>query len=272
MATSSSTLTGLYVPPGPKYFPRPRMIVYRFLDVIKQKHNLVVEILTYVRANLYPFLQKYWDRPELMSMIDGLRNESCDDSQVNDNAPPIVPARQTPSAIQDSVVLYVAWKCMREHNRLDLGHDSTNLQNLVHWVLLDGIITDQWVVSIDRAFIDTFEHFSLNRVPQLLLSTVTHQLFDTCRLLSKTNHGDLTRFLNFLDVPMDTRSKNTYAFIATQFNMASSDILFIAFSDTECKKAARAGFRVAKIKQRNQPVPRMKLITVVNDLSEVRIA
>ena len=140
----------LYVPKCLKYFTKPKMVMFRFLDVIKSKHNLVVELLNYARTHLQDFLVCYWDKPELVDLIEELRDKSTEDKSKQDQSPEIFCLPQTVKAIQDSVLLYVSWKTQTEHVKLDLGIDCPPLQKLLHWVILDGMIDGNFRITIDK--------------------------------------------------------------------------------------------------------------------------
>lgn len=228
-------------------------------------------MLSFARRNLQDFLARHWDQGELQDLIEELRNQSLEDKTGNDQTPEIFSPPQTVQGIRDSLLIYVSWKTATERNRLDLGHDSVPLQKLVHWVVLEGIIEDTIKFTIPENFVTTFRHIQSRSVPQMVFSSAVSQVFPGRRLLSNTDHGDLSTYFLYFDLPTETRAKETYVQLAKQFNFHPSEILLVAFSDTECKKAARAGFRVAKIKQVGQGRPKYPNITVVNDLSEIRL-
>lgn len=81
-------------------FPKPAIVIYRFLDVIKPKDELILEYLRYVEKNLYDFLRAYWEEPDLKALIDLLRNESYIDGDANPDVPVIFQQSQSTFAIQ----------------------------------------------------------------------------------------------------------------------------------------------------------------------------
>lgn len=271
MSSSTSSLSTL--PPGPKLFSRPRIILYRFLDVIKEKHNLAVEFVLYMSENLSTFLDNHWNSTELCQLITTMRQESFAESEQNDIVPVIFDIPQQVQMIKDSVVLYVMFKCQREHQQLDIGHHSKSIQTLVHWVVLEGMITGRFRIAIQPSYVESFQYWRNVGVPQMIFSSVTHKLWsDSNRLISKTDHGDLNEYFHFLDMPMNTRKKETYVMLAQSFHIASTELLLVTFSETEARKAARAGYKVAKIRQHNQPMVTNPNITLVNNITEIRMA
>ena len=259
------------VPRGVKSFAKPKLVMYRFLDVIKSKHNLLVEMLRYSRAHLQEFIRRYWEDAEMVELIEELRDTSMEDKGRNDQTPEVFSPPETTQAIQDSILLYVSWKCTTEDNNINLGHRATALQKLLHWIILEGIIENKFKVSIPGPYVATFNLIKRQAVPQLILSSVLHKLYGETRLLSKTDQGDLSPLFHYYDLPIQSRHKETYVLMAAKLGVAPADILLVAFSDTECRKAARAGYRVLKIKQHNQLRPRHANITVINDIGELRL-
>ena len=263
----------LIVPRGLKYFQKPKLIMFRFLDVIKSKHNLTVEILLYARNHLQEFLERHWDKAELVELINELRDKSIEDKIKDNRTPEIFCRSQAMQAVRDSILLFVGFKTVVERNELDLGIDCPPLKKLLDWVVLEGMIDGNFCITIDKLFVDTFKHLETQHVPQLLFSSVTPLLFaPQKRLLTFTDQGDLTSYFKYYDLPTRTRCKDTYLEMASNLKMAPKEILFVAFSETECKKACKAGYRVIKIKQRNQNAyHKYKSIAIINDVSEIRI-
>lgn len=256
------------VPRGLKSFPKPKLVMYRFLDVIKSKHNLLVEMLRFSRSHLHSFIRRYWEDADLVQLVDQLRETSLEEKGVNEQTPEVFSPPEATEAIQDSILMYVNWKCTS--NRITLGERKSALQKLLHWVVLEGIIEGKFKVSVDSAKVSTFQHIKGHGIPQLIVSSVLHKLYADIRLLSKTDQGDLSTLFCYYDLPIMARHKETYVQLANKLGLAPSDILLVAFSDTECRKAARAGYRVLKIKQYNQMRPRYANITVINDIAEIR--
>lgn len=180
----------------PVYFPKPSVIIYRFLNVIKLKNQLVYEFISFLEANLYQFLRNYWNEPDMIDLIQALRNESMVNSMENsDNEPPTVFAETQPmSAILDSVIIYVLWKCYKANSVLDVGHQTVALKRLIHWLIVDGIITGKFKVKIDKKFVNTFKYCYDNQIKQCIISTAVRIIYGDNRIISFTDHGDLTKF------------------------------------------------------------------------------
>lgn len=257
----------------PVVFNQPQVIIYRFLNVLVDRNRLVFDLMRYTKHNLYTFLVENWTSPELIALIDLVRTESYYDSCQNEETPVVFRTTQSTAAIQDSIVMYVIWKCYRARKTMDIGHDNPALRALLHLVMLDGLITGRLVVHIEPSILETVQRLTAGgQVKQYVYSSALTPLFGEHRLISFTNVGDLvTQFDGFFDgLQLDMRQKETYQTMVEAFQIPPSSILFVTFSETESKKAARTGMHVAKICQQRQKMPKYCNIKVISSIANIR--
>ena len=122
------------------YFPKPSMVIYRFLDVIKPRTQLAHEYINHVEENLYVFLKEYWNIEELKELVNQLRIESYFDSCNNQDAPVIFRDTQSTFAIQVSITNLLKFVFLTKFgNRIQLSFtccgNVTNSRNTSMWVM-----------------------------------------------------------------------------------------------------------------------------------------
>lgn len=152
---------------------------------------------------------------------------------------------------------------------------TPSVATLVGWVVLDGILSRRFSLVIPDNFVSTFRHLKEKNVQQVIFSAALHKFGnESVRFLSSTSQGDLSTFFEYLDYLCDKRRPEVFAFLVQQIGQAgipSSEVLVVTFSETESYLAVRSGFRMAKVRQANQP-PVGPSVTLINDVSEIRLA
>ena len=122
--TSSSPQTSSPISSSPKstgpLFDRPRVIVYRFVDVIITEGRLKFDYMRMASANLHPFLREFYQEREMQDLIVDLRDQSYETRDQNPNigAPIVFKGTQTRAAV---IVSMLSNKSVQRSNRSTLS-------------------------------------------------------------------------------------------------------------------------------------------------------
>lgn len=104
--------------------------------------------------------------------------------------------------------MYVLWKCYKCRQCIDIGHDNPALQKLIHYVVLDGVISNRFQLTIEDHIIKGFEYVASENIPQFIMSNIAHRLFEDQRILSLSEQNNGSKFFNYIDNIFNTRSKH----------------------------------------------------------------
>lgn len=82
-------------------FKLPRVIIYRFVDVLATEGRMKHDFMTIASGNLQSFLEEFFFQKEVLSLVEDLRMQSYEERERNPNRPsPVVfKATQTKAAL-----------------------------------------------------------------------------------------------------------------------------------------------------------------------------
>lgn len=98
-SSTSSTPTKPLVSPTVPTFDRPRVILYRFVDVLITEGRIKHNYMTMASENLYDFLNEFWHNRDLKELINDMREQSLEERDRNGGGPVIFKESQPPAAI-----------------------------------------------------------------------------------------------------------------------------------------------------------------------------
>lgn len=191
---------------------KPKVIIYRFLDVIITKGRIKNDYIQVVCENIFDFLQEFWGDPELMRLVDEIRDQSYDDHDTFPVTPIVFKESQNPRAIQvnssvqisklsghsiqDSVCLYVNWKC-KHSGQPEVGSYKQPHNQMLRLVMLYSLAMDKGLITVHERFAKAVKERHEAGIRQIVLSRITSTLIDHNRqIMSFTTMGELTKYFD----------------------------------------------------------------------------
>lgn len=116
---------------------RPSAILLRFYEVLSSIKETTKSYIQYAQENLQQFLMKHWGEPQLMEIINRLRDQSYFDRGESPEAPIVFKEKQTPKAIQGSIIFYVNWRLQHDGGN-DVGWDGSPHNSLLKFMWFEG--------------------------------------------------------------------------------------------------------------------------------------
>lgn len=175
---------------------KPKVIIYRFIDVLISKGRIKDDYIKIVSDNLLPFLRRFWEEPELLQLIDQVRQQSYEDRDDDASTPLVFKEIQNPKAIMDSLAFYISYKCKKD-GRPQTGTARKPHNRLIRLVVLCAFVTGRGVITIHENKAETIKQRHKDNIQQFILSSVTATKYDNemNHMLAYTSSGDLTPFI-----------------------------------------------------------------------------
>lgn len=175
---------------------KPKVIIYRFIDVLISKGRIKDDYIKMVTDNLLPFLHRFWEEPELLQLIDQVRQESYEDRDEDPCTPLVFKELQNPKAIIDSIAFYINYKCKKD-GRPKIGSGRKPHNQLIRLVVLCSFVTGRGVITINSNKAEAIKERHKLSIQQFVLSSVPATKYDNEMnyMLAYTTSGDLTPFI-----------------------------------------------------------------------------
>ncbi|KAJ6219865.1 hypothetical protein RDWZM_005677 [Blomia tropicalis] len=234
---------------------RPEVILYRFVDVFVTGGRLKFNYVTMTSENLPNFLKEFWGEPELMQLVDDVRELSYDEHETNWR---VFKACQNAEAIQGSLCLYMNWRMKRSQQAFLGNRTDSPDHRLIKWVTIYALAIGNGSITVHEPYANAVKERSRDGVRQFVLSRMLQSTIDyDRRLLSFTTQGDLSKYIDgYFYVGLSPDETMSYTMISKLLSVETNQIMLVTTKLGECEAATKAGCMVIQVKRPQTPKDR----------------